>query len=162
LFNQAMPASPSELSVSDYRLAAAFGARFVGGLLVLLAVVLLAVTVVVAVLDLPIVVLLGVGAVGIVGILVVGYVVTRRVPVVRLGKDGYRVRLVRGVGATSAGWREVEQVVTATPAGEPVLVLRLTGGRTTTIPVRALAADREAFARDLRAHVQRGQGLRPL
>ena len=92
-----------------------------------------------------------------------GYVVTRRIAVVRLGADGYRVRLVRGAGVTAAGWTEVEEAVTTTSAsGEPVVLLRLSDDRTTTIPVRALAADREDFVRDLRAHLQRGQGIRPL
>ena len=61
-----------------------------------------------------------------------------------------------------AGWKDVEDAVTATARGVPCVVLRLRDGRTTTIPVDALAADREAFVRDLRAHLQRGQGLRPL
>jgi hypothetical protein len=42
------------------------------------------------------------------------------------------------------------------------VVLHLRDGRTTTIPVAALAADREEFVRDLQAHLQRGHGLRPL
>ena len=157
-----MPEIPPDGQVSDYRLAPAFGARFVGGLLVALAVLLLVATVVVAVFNLPSGVLLTVAVVGVAATLAGGYAVTRRVAVVRLGHDGYRVRLVRGVGVARAGWREVEEAVTATPAGEPVVVLKLTGGRTTTIPVRALAADREEFVRDLQAHLQRGQGLRPL
>ena len=41
-----------------------------------------------------------------------------------------------------------------------MVVLRLRDGRTTTIPVEMLAMDREAFARDLQEHLQRGQGLR--
>jgi len=36
------------------------------------------------------------------------------------------------------------------------VVLRLRDGRTTTIPVEALAADREAFARDVRLRLARG------
>jgi hypothetical protein len=42
------------------------------------------------------------------------------------------------------------------------VVLHLRDGRTTTIPVEALAADREEFVRDLQEHLQRGHGLRPL
>ena len=42
------------------------------------------------------------------------------------------------------------------------MVLRLADARTTTIPVDAVAADREAFVRDLRDHLLRGQGNRPL
>jgi hypothetical protein len=55
-----------------------------------------------------------------------------------------------------------EAVTTVTAAGLPVVVLKLTDERTTTIPVTLLAADREEFVRDLQRHLQHGQGLRPL
>jgi len=149
--------------VSDYRLASAVGVRFVGGLVVLVAVVVFATTVAVGVLGLPSWLLLLVAGVGVAAVAGAGYVVTRRIAVVHLGADGYRVRLVRGVGVAAAGWKEVEQAVTTTSAaGDPVVLLRLLDGRTTTIPVRALAADREEFVRDLRAHLQAGQGITPL
>ena len=66
---------------------------------------------------------------------------------VHLDDTGYRVRLVRGAGVNEARWKEVEDAVTATPRGVPCVILRLTDGRTTTIPVEALAADREEFVR---------------
>ncbi|MDI6911446.1 hypothetical protein [Nocardioides sp.] len=148
--------------VSDYRLAPAFAARFVGGLLVSLAVLLVVVTVLVVALRLPGVLLLAVAVVGAAATLTAAYVISQRVAVVHLGAEGYRVRLVRGAGVTAAGWREVEEAVTASPGGVPVVRLRLTEGRTTTIPVHALAADRDEFVRDLQRHLQHGQGLRPL
>lgn len=151
-----------EPQTSDYRLAPAFAARFVGVLLVGLAVVLVLATVLVAVLSLPGVTLLVVVVVGVVGVITAAVLVSQRVAVVHLGADGYRVRLVRGAGVNAADWREVEEAVTAAPGGVPVIVLHLRDGRSTTIPVQALAADREEFARDLREHLQRGQRLRPL
>lgn len=157
-----MQQNPPEAAVSDYRLAPAFGARFVGSLLVVLAVLLLAGTLLVALLDLPLGVLVALVAAGLVAVAAAAYAVLRRVPVVRLGPEGYRVRLVRHVGADRAAWTDVAEAVTATPAGTPVVVLKLRDGRSTTIPVRVLAADREEFVRDLRGHLQRGQGLRPL
>jgi hypothetical protein len=157
-----MQQTPSEPAASDYRLAPALGARFVGGLLVVLAVVLLLATLLVAALDLPIGVLVAAVIGGLVAVAVAAYAVLRRVSVVHLGPDGYRVRLVRDVGADRAAWRDVAEAVTATPAGTPVVVLKLRDGRSTTIPVQVLAADREEFVRDLLAHLQRGQGLRPL
>jgi hypothetical protein len=66
------------------------------------------------------------------------------------------------VGATSAPWTEVTEAGTASPAGTPVLVISLRDGRSTTIPVQVLAADRELLVRDLRAHLDAGHGLRPL
>jgi hypothetical protein len=134
----------------------------VGVLLVVLAVVLVVATVLVAALSLPSVVLLVVVVVGVVGVLAAAVVISQRVAVVHFGTDGYRVRLVRGAGVTAADWREVEEAVTASPAGVPVVQLRLRDGRSTTIPVQALAADREEFVRDLQRHLQRGQRLRPL
>jgi hypothetical protein len=146
---------------SDYRLSPAFGARLVGLLVVSLAVLVFLATAVVAVLNLHTVVLVPVALVVVAVIFALGAVL-RRTPVVHLDDDGYRVRLVRGAGVRRAGWREVEDAVTASPRDIPCVVLRLVDGRTTTIPVAALDADREEFVRDLQAHLQRGQGLRPL
>jgi hypothetical protein len=147
---------------SDYRLSPTLNARLMGLLLVVLAVLLFAVTALVAVLDMPPDLLVVVAVLGVATVFALGYVLTRRAYVVRLDEQGYRVRLIRGAGVTSAPWKEVEEVATGTPRGIPCVVLRLLDGRTTTIPVGALAADREEFVRDLQEHVQRGQGLRPL
>ena len=152
-------ASPSS---SDYRLSPALGARLMGLLLVILALLLFVVTALVAVLDLTpdlLVLLAGLGLVGIFGF---GYVLTRRMYVVRLDEVGYRVRMIRGAGVTSARWKDVDDAATATPRGIPCVVLHLSDGRTTTIPVAVLAANREEFVRDLQAHLQRGHGLQSL
>ena len=150
-------------TTSDYHLTRAIGVRVVGALLVLLALLLVATTVVVAVLSLSVVVVVVVAALGVVAVLVAGHALTRWVPVVRLGEDGYRVRLVRDVGVTAARWTEVnEAVTTTTPRGLAVVELRLGDGRTTTLPVALLDVDREQFVRDLQGHLRRGQGLRPL
>ena len=69
-----------------------------------------------------------------------------RAYVVRLDDDGYRVRLVRGAGVSAARWTDVEDAGRPpTRAASPCVVLRLRDGRTTTIPVGALAGDREEF-----------------
>ena len=147
---------------ADYRLSPALAARLVGLLLLVLALVLFATTAVVAVLDLTPDLLVLVAAIGLIGVFGTGYVLTRRAYVVRFDDEGYRVRLVRGAGVDAAGWREVEDAGTSAPRGVPAVVLTLKDGRTTTIPVAALAADRDAFVRDLQRRLQRGQGLRPL
>ena len=82
--------------------------------------------------------------------------------VARLTPEGYRIQWVRGVGSASGRWKDVEDAVTTTVAGAPVVVLRLRDGRTTTIPVEMLATDREAFVRDVQDHLQRGHGLRKI
>ncbi|MFC7495727.1 MULTISPECIES: hypothetical protein [unclassified Nocardioides] len=160
--DRAHPEPADVPAVSEFRFAPGVAARLLGGVLVLLAVVLLAVTVVVAVAGLPVLVLVVVAVLGVVGALVGANLVLRRVPVVRLGPDGYRIRLVRGAGVASAAWTEVREAVTATPNGLPVVVLRLGDGRSTTIPVTVLDVDREQFVRVLQAHLQRGRGITPL
>ncbi|MBB6627816.1 hypothetical protein H5V45_10855 [Nocardioides sp. KIGAM211] len=147
---------------SDYRLSPSMNARLMGLLLVVLAVLLFAVTAVVALLHLPPDVLVVTVLLGLVGVFGTGYLLTRRAYVVRLDEAGYRVRLIRGAGVSGAAWKDVEDASTGTPHGIPCVVLTLVDGRTTTIPVAALAADREDFVRDLQAHLQHGQGLTPL
>lgn len=143
---------------SDYRLAPALGARLLGSALVGLAVLVFVVTLVVALLGLSAVFVAVVAALGLAAVLVAGHLLTRHAYVVRLGEDGYQVRMVRGAGVRAARWTEVEDAVTASPRGVDCVVLRLRDGRTTTIPVQVLAADREEFARDVRAHLERGSG----
>ena len=153
-----MPGSTS----SDYRLSPALGARLMGTLLVLLALLLFAATALVALLHLPLDLLVLLAFLGLVAVFGLGYVLTRRTYVVHLDEEGYRVRLIRGAGVTGARWTDVEEVAAASPRGIACLVLRLRDGRMTTIPVAAVAADREELARDVRDHARRGEGLRPL
>jgi hypothetical protein len=146
---------------SDYRLSPALGARLVGLLTVGVALLVFVATGVVALLDLHTLVLLPVAVVGVALVLGVGAWL-RSTPVVHLDDEGYRVRLVRGAGVRNARWKDVAEAVASSPRGIPCLVLRLTDGRSTTIPVQAVAADRDEFARDVREHLRRGEGLRPL
>jgi hypothetical protein len=143
---------------SDYRLSPAIGARLLGSALVGLAILVFVATVLAAVLDLSPVFVVAVAAVGLPAVLVAGHLLTRRAYVVRLDEDGYQVRMVRGAGVREARWVEVEDAVTASPHGVDCLVLRLRDGRTTTIPVQVLAADREEFAREVRARLEGSSG----
>ena len=149
-------------TTSDYRLSPALAARLMGLLLLVLAGVLFGVTALVALLHLSPDLLVLLAVLGLVSVFGTGFALTRWAYVVRLGEQGYRVRMIRGAGVTEAGWKDVDDAVTTSPHGIACVVLRLKDGRTTTIPVSALAADREAFVRDLRDHLQKGQGLRPL
>jgi hypothetical protein len=147
---------------SDYRLSHPLAARMLGALLSVTGLVVVLLTLVVVLVDLPTAVL-GVGLVGAaVAVLVAAAVLTRRATVVRLDETGYRVRMVRGAGATQARWADVEDVVATTLAGERCVVVRLRDGRTTTIPVRMLAGNADDFARDLQHHLDRGHGYRRL
>ena len=154
-------AQPVDLP-SDYRLAPLLIARFVGLSLVLLAVVMFGGTAVVSLLDLPADLLVVILVLGVVGVFSLAWVLRNKAYVVRCDQVGYRVRFVRGAGVTQARWTEVVNAATASPREIPCVILHLSDGRTTTIPVQALAVDREEFVRDLQAHLRRGQGLRPL
>ena len=146
---------------SGYRLAPALAARLVGLVLVGSAAVVLATTALTAFLDWPVGVVV---AVALATLLATGAVAlaTLRIPLLSVDEDGYRVRWVRGAGAKAAVWRDVEDAVTASPHGVDCLVLRLRDGRTTSLPVSAIAEDREAFVEEIRGHLGRGHGLRPL
>ena len=145
-----------------YRLAPAVAARVVGVLLSAVAVLILLSTLAIAIIDLHTAFLLvPVGLV--IALLVTAWWTWRtRGWVARLTPEGYRIQWVRGVGAASGRWTDVEDAVTTTMAGSPVVVLRRRDGRTTTIPVEMLAVDREVFVRDLQQHLQRGHGLTKL
>lgn len=142
---------------SDYRLSPALGARLLGSALVALAFLVFLATLLVALLDVSALAVVVAGSV-LGAVLVVGHLLARRAYVVRLGEDGYRVRMVRGAGVRAARWSEVEDAVTASPRGVDCVVLRLRDGRTTTIPVQVLAADREDFASDVRDHLRHTSG----
>lgn len=147
---------------SGYRLAPALAARLLGLALVVLAVVVFVLTLLTALLRWPPAVLLAGGALGVVSVVVVGWLLTKGLAVVTLDEQGYRVRLVRGAGVTQAAWAEVGEAVTTDVGGIDCVVLRLKDGRTTSIPVEAIAADRDDFVRDVRERLRRGEGLRPL
>jgi len=139
---------------TSYRLAPALGIRLVGRSLVTLGVL-----VVVATLG---GLLTGAGwapagvltVVGLVVVAVWAWWLLRRARALRLTADGYAVRLLAGVGAAAAPWSRVEEVVAASPGGERCLVLTLSDGRTTRLPMAALAADPDTVAVDVRRRVR--------
>lgn len=147
---------------SDYRFAQPLVARVMGFFLAGLGVAVLLVTAAVALLSLPVGALTAGVAVAVVSVLVVGFLLTRMSFVVRLDDAGYQVRYIRGAGVKQARWKDVEDVVATKVAGERCVVLRLRDGRTTTLPVRALAGRPEALVKDLQAHLNSGHGYRRL
>jgi hypothetical protein len=147
--------------VTTYPLAPTFVARFVGLGLVLLAVTMFVGTALVATLGLPPDLLVVVVVVGLAAVLVLAWWLRSRAWVLRCTAEGYAVRLVRGAGVTDARWTAVEDAVTATRHDVPCVVLRLRDGRTTTIPVGALAVDKDQFVRELQGRLQAARGLKP-
>jgi len=148
--------------VSDYRLSPALAARLVGLGLMLLALLVFAATLVSALADWPFLVVVLVAVLGLASVGATAYWLLKRAVVLHADDRGYRVRLVRGVGTHEARWEEVEDAVTAVVSGSPCLVLRLRDGRTTTLPVSALAVDREQLVRDVQDRLQAGHGKPPI
>lgn len=142
-----------------YRLAPAVAARLLGVVLVAVAILILLSTVAIAVLDLHTVFLLLPVVLTLVVLVGNWWTWRQKGWLARLTPEGYRIQWVRGVGAASARWADVEDAVATTVLDAPVVVLRLRDGRTTTIPVEMLAVDRETFVRDIQQHLQRGHGL---
>ncbi|HEV2798027.1 MAG TPA: hypothetical protein VGV65_10450, partial [Nocardioides sp.] len=122
------------------------------------AVLILLSTVAIAVLDLHTVYLLVPVAATVLLLVLVWWTWRTKGWVARLTAEGYRVQWVRGVGTASGRWTDVEDAITTTVAGAPVVVLRLKDGRTTTIPVEMLAVDREDFVREVQRRLRRGHG----
>jgi len=143
-----------------YRLSRPLAVRLVGALLVGVGALLVLLTVLVALADLPSDVMrFGVSF----AVIVAGFgglFITRRLAVVRLDREGYRVSYIRGAGATRARWTDVDDVVATTVTEERCVVLRLRDGRSTTIPVRVLAGSADDFVQDLQEHLNTGHGYR--
>jgi hypothetical protein len=144
-------------SVADYRLAPVIVLRSAGAALVLLALVVVGVGLLTAALGWGLWVVVLVALLGLAAVAGGAWWATRRAYVVRLDALGYRVRLLRGAGVKRARWADVAQASTADVAGVPCVVLALRDGRTTTVPVAVLAADRDEFVARLRSFLRSGR-----
>jgi hypothetical protein len=147
-------ADQSQITVSTYRLAPALGLRMVGRSLVTLAVLVLLATLLDAVTGVGWWLTGGLAILGLLLVALWAAYLFRRAWAVRLTGDGYAVRFLAGVGASAASWSEVDEVVAASPAGQPCLELRLRDRRATRLPMAALAGDPDTFARDVRRRVR--------
>jgi hypothetical protein len=134
------PEPPAE-PTATYRLAPALGARLVGRSLVALAVLVVVVTVIDA--------MAGIGWAPEAAFAVLGLALAAAWAV-RLTTQGYAVRLLAGVGVRDASWSQVAEVLATSPGGRPCLVVRLHDGRSTRLPMGAIAGDADRFARDVR------------
>jgi len=143
-----------------YRLAPSVTARFVGLYLVLLALLVFAATAVIVLAHGNPDLLIGLAVPGVLGVAALSWWLGKRAFILRAGRDGYQIGMVRGAGVKAARWTQVEDAVTTTVRDQPCVILRLKGGGTTTIPVSVLAIDNEQFVRELQQHLQRGHRLR--
>ncbi len=153
---------PATLPDTRYRLADALVLRLLGAQAIALGVLLLVVFALGALISVPAVVPVVLALLGLVTLSGTAWWLRSRASVVTLTAQGYDVRLLRGAGVRSASWTEVREVVTTSPQGVACVVLRLGEDAQTTVPVAALAGDREEFVRDLQRRLQSGHGLRRL
>ena len=147
---------------SDYRFRPSLVLRLAGGCLAILGAVLLVASVATVALGGPLTVVVVVVLMATVAVAGGALAVSRRVPVLRLDDEGYQVRLVRGAGVSRSRWRDVEDVVTAPLSGHDCVVLRLRDGRTTTLPLSVVDADRGDLLADVHDHLDRAHGYRRL
>lgn len=145
----------------DFRLAPAIGVRFVGAAFVSIAVVVFVLTFVAAAAKVPFVWVLGLAALAVLATVGLG-VALRRLPAVRMDDEGYAVHWLRGVGVRRAAWSEVEEANTASQDGVDCVVIQLSDGRSTTIPMLALAVLRDEFVSALRDQLKTARPTRPL
>jgi hypothetical protein len=145
---------PARTPTTTYRLAPALGVRVVGRSLVSLAVLVFAATLLGAVVGAGWWLAGGLTVVGAALVAAWAWYLLRRAWAVRLTAHGYDVRVLRGVGRPSGAWAEVDEVVAASRAGRPCLVIRLHDGRETRLPMAALAGDPDALAHDVRRRVR--------
>jgi hypothetical protein len=155
------PADDLADATVTYRLATALAGRLVGLAVLGVAALVLLATVVSAVAGLPSQVTPTVAAVGLLAAAALAWWLFRMAWVVRLTPEGYAVRLLRAPGAATAAWPAVTEAVAASPRGINCLVLRLDDGRTTVIPVPALAADPDVFAHDVRRRLRNAHSSDP-
>jgi hypothetical protein len=147
---------------SDYPLAPALLVRLMGAALVLAGAVVLVVLGLGVLLDWSSTVLAVTVVLAAFGVLVAAVASRRLAPVVHLDDAGYEVRWVRGAGVRQGRWTDVEDVVATTVADGRCVVLRRRDGTTTTVPVDILRGTPEEFVQDLREHLNRGHGYRPV
>ena len=109
---------PTE-TATVYRLAPAVAARLLGVVLCTVAVLILISTVLIAAVDLHTVFLLVPAGLALVLLVATWWTWRQKGWVVRLTPEGYRVQWVRGVGAPSARWKDVEDAVRSDECHDP-------------------------------------------
>jgi hypothetical protein len=149
---------PDGRAPTTYRLDPAVVLRVAGSLLVVLGVACLVVALAVGTSPL----LLVLAALTVV-LVVVGAVTAARPPrVLTLSDRGFRVSLVRGAGTNAAHWDDVESVDSGVVRGTPAIVLALTGGRSTVVPLSLLGRRNVEAQRDIHDRLNDAYGYRHL
>ena len=145
-----------------FALAPALRARLLGTGLVAIGTIVLIAMLLTWLVDLPPAVVTGLVVLAVVGVVALGLLVGVRHWVLRLDEHGYRVRGIRTAEARSARWTDVLDLQASTVAGQRCVVLRLSDGRATTLPVDAIEGGSAKLVQALSEHLDRGHGYRRL
>ena len=145
-----------------FALAPALRARLLGTGLVAIGTIVLIAILLTWLVDLPPAVVTGLVVLAVVGVVALGLLVGVRHWVLRLDEHGYRVRGIRTAEARSARWTDVLDLQASTVAGQRCVVLRLSDGRATTLPVDAIEGGSAKLVQALSEHLDRGHGYRRL
>jgi hypothetical protein len=144
--------------VNRYRWSRAYGLRFLGGATIILGVLWL----VSAVTGFSwwSLVLLGMGVAVLLGCLL--RFVSVPPLLLEVSSHGYRLRNVRGGGVPVATWSEVESVSAGRGDEGAVMVVRLSGGRSTVVPLALLGPQAVDAERDMHERLNAAFGYRRL
>jgi len=141
-----------------YRWSRAYGLRIFGATVIVLA----ALWVLSALLGFPSWSLALLCAVGLLAILCLLRLVAFPLPLLELSGGGYRLRNMRGGGVQSAPWSEVDSVASEGSPTGAILVITLTGGRSTVVPLGMLGAEAAAAEREFHGRLNTAFGYRRL
>ncbi|MDX6366792.1 MAG: hypothetical protein QOK30_1868 [Nocardioidaceae bacterium] len=149
---------PDGRGPSTYHLDAAVVLRVAGSLLVVLGLACLVVALTVG--SSPLLLVLAALTVLLV---MAGAVATLRPPrILTLSDRGFQVSLVRGAGTTSGQWDDVESVDSGVVRGTAAIVLALSGGRSTVVPLSLLGRRNVEAQRDIHNRLNDAYGYRHL
>ncbi len=144
--------------VTVYRWSRAYGLRIFGATTIALA----ALCVLAAVVGFPRWSLALLGAVALLAIACLLRLVACPLPLIELSSDGYRLRNTRGGGVAAATWSEVDSAASEAGAEGPVMVVKLTDGRSTIVPLSLLGSEAGAAERDFHGRLNTAFGYRRL
>ncbi len=90
------------------------------------------------------------------------WVLLRPPGLLELSAAGYRVRHLRGVGVEAAEWAQVQSVDTRPAKGGPVILIDLSDGETSVVPLALLGARAMEAQHEMHGRLNRAFGYRRL
>jgi hypothetical protein len=90
------------------------------------------------------------------------WLVVRPPRVLALSPTGYRISHLRGCGVPAADWSDVESVETRLATGGPAIVVELSGGRTSLVPLSLLGLRAGEAQREMHNRLNSAFGYRRL